>query len=413
MYKMLVVDDEYLVRLGITETVEWKEHDVEIVATAVNGKDGLEKIRELNPDIVISDVKMPVMNGVDMVKKLHEENFDGVMIMLSGYNDFEYAKNALEAGIFRYLLKPIDNEELVATVKTACERLEKKRKQDRILADVDISLPVIKQKLVDDIFHGVTDDSVYSKLSLYDLPIIDKGVVVYCKADVTADKVDTDEKVSKALEILQNGILDMLGDHKTIYSRTGKRVAFATDITEVDLLENKLRELLWTYEKQSKILVSIGISKAFGSVLEIGTAFGTAKFLAYNKLFASINSVNVPCGEDTKMYKKHIVDALQYVSKHYRECDLKIKVVADYLFVSESYLMHLFKNELGKTFNACLTEYRIMVAKSLLREEKHRMYEIAELVGYSDMKYFGQVFRKVEGCSPSEYVKKQHEKENT
>lgn len=53
-----------------------------------------------------------------------------------------------------------------------------------------------------------------------------------------------------------------------------------------------------------------------------------------------------------------------------------------------------------------------MVAKRLLREEKHRMYEIAELVGYADMKYFGQVFRKVEGCSPSEYVKKQHEKEN-
>ena len=107
MYKMIVVDDEYIVRLGITETVDWNEHGIEVVATAVNGKDGLEKIRELNPDVVISDVKMPVMNGVEMVKTLHEENFDGMMIMLSGYNDFEYAKNALEAGVFRYLLKPI------------------------------------------------------------------------------------------------------------------------------------------------------------------------------------------------------------------------------------------------------------------------------------------------------------------
>ena len=389
MYKMIVVDDEYLVRLGITETVDWKEQGVEVVATAVNGKDGLEKIRALNPDVVISDVKMPVMSGVEMVKTLHEENFDGMTIMLSGYNDFEYAKSALEAGVFRYLLKPIDNEELIATVKTACEKLEKKRKQERLLADVDISLPVIKQKLVDDIFHGEIDDSVYSKLAL-----------------------DTDEKVGKALAVLQKGVLDMLGDHETIYSRTGKRVAFATDVKEVDLLEGKLREVLRAYEKQSKILVSIGISKVFESVPEISTAFGTAKFLAYNKLFASINSVNVPSDENTKTYKKHIVDALQYVSEHYKECNLKIKDVADHLFVSESYLMHLFKKELGKTFNTCLTEYRIMVAKRLLREEKHRMYEIAELVGYADMKYFGQVFRKVEGCSPSEYVKKQHEKEN-
>lgn len=412
MYKMIVVDDEYLVRLGITETVDWKEQGVEVVATAVNGKDGLEKIRALNPDVVISDVKMPVMSGVEMVKTLHEENFDGMTIMLSGYNDFEYAKSALEAGVFRYLLKPIDNEELIATVKTACEKLEKRRKQERLLADVDISLPVIKQKLVDDIFHGEIDDSVYSKLALYDLPIIDKGVVVYCKADVSTDDVDTDEKVGKALAALQKGVLDMLGDHETIYSRTGKRVAFATDVKEVDLLEGKLREVLRAYEKQSKILVSIGISKVFESVPEISTSFGTAKFLAYNKLFASINSVNVPSDEDTKTYKKHIVDALQYVSEHYKECNLKIKVVADHLFVSESYLMHLFKKELGKTFNTCLTEYRIMVAKRLLREEKHRVYEIAELVGYADMKYFGQVFRKVEGCSPSEYVKKQHEKEN-
>lgn len=83
MYKMIVVDDEYLVRLGITETVDWKEQGVEVVATAVNGKDGLEKIRALNPDVVISDVKMPVMSGVEMVKTLHEENFDGMTIMLS------------------------------------------------------------------------------------------------------------------------------------------------------------------------------------------------------------------------------------------------------------------------------------------------------------------------------------------
>lgn len=404
MYKMIVVDDEYLVRLGIAETVNWADIGVEIVATATNGKEGLEKIREYKPDVIISDVKMPVMNGVEMVKQLHDDNYDGIVVMLSGYNDFDYAKSALEAGVFRYLLKPIDNDELTSAIKTACEKLEKKRKQDRLLSDLDVGLPVIKTKLVDDMFHGEIVDGIRDKLSLYDLPIIEKGIVFYCKADEISDSVDADKRVALALSVLEKEVLDMLGEHKSVYSRTQKRVAFATDVKDVNLLAAKLRQVLKIYEKQSKILVSIGISNPFGSIEEIASAFGTAKYIAYNKLFASINTVNTT-EASARTYKKHIVDALAYISMHYRECELKIKDVAEYLFVSESYLMHLFKKELGKTFNTCLTEYRMMEARRLLEEQKHKVYEIAEMVGYSDTKYFGQVFRKTEGCSPSEYVK--------
>lgn len=405
MYKMIIVDDEYLVRLGITETIDWASIGVEVVATAVNGNDGLEKIREYKPDVIISDVKMPVLSGVDMVKCLRNEGYDGTIVMLSGYNDFDYAQGALEAGVFRYLLKPIDNDELVSVIKLACEKLEKRRKQEQLLADLDVSLPVIKAKLVDDIFHGEKIDNVYAKLSLYDLPVIERGIVFYCKAEFEGDKVGSDKMVEEAITVLEKEILLMLGDHQRIYSRTAKRIAFATDIKEVDLLGVKLKGALKRYEKQCRILFSIGVSNPFASIDGISSAFGTAKYLAYNKLLASINSVNVPTGED-KIYKKHIVEALQYVSAHYKEDDLKIKVVADSLFVSESYLMHLFKKELGKTFNTCLTEYRIMEARKLLEEQKYRVYEIAEMVGYSDMKYFGQVFRKMEGMSPSEYAKK-------
>lgn len=405
MYKMLVVDDEYLVRMGITETVDWASIGAEVIDSAVNGKDGLEKVHTLKPDIIISDVKMPIMSGVQMVTTLHQENYDGIFIMLSGYNDFDYAKSALEAGVFRYLLKPIDNEELLSVVGLAIEKLEKKRKQESILADLDVGLPVIKAKLVNDLFHGIGLDNIRSKLSLYDLPIIEKGIVFYCKAENEEDKVDTDKEIALALSLLEKEILLMLNEHKSVYSCTAKRIAFATDVKDVELLALKLKGVLSLYEKKSKILISIGISNPFNSLDEISSAFGTAKYLAYNKLFTAINSVNV-ANKEAKTYKRHIVEALQYISAHFRECDLKIKVIADSLFVSESYLMHLFKKELGKTFNTCLTEYRIMEARRLLEEQKYRVYEIAEMVGYSDMKYFGQVFRRMEGCSPSEYAKK-------
>ncbi|MGN1040350.1 MAG: response regulator, partial [Candidatus Fimimonas sp.] len=116
MYKMMIVDDEYLVRLGISETIDWASYGVEIVDTAVNGKEGLEKILQQKPDVVISDIKMPVMDGTQLVKALNEQNYDGIVVILSGYNDFQYAKDTLEMGVFKYVLKPIDNDELVQTV---------------------------------------------------------------------------------------------------------------------------------------------------------------------------------------------------------------------------------------------------------------------------------------------------------
>ena len=84
---------------------------------------------------------------------------------------------------------------------------------------------------------------------------------------------------------------------------------------------------------------------------------------------------------------------------------MTVSIVADELYVSESYLMHLFKDTLGMTFNECLTNYRIMMAKRLLLKGSYRINEIANLVGYNDVKYFGQVFKKIVGCTPSDFIK--------
>ena len=154
MYKMLIVDDEYIVRMGISETIEWNNYDIEIVGTAVNGLDALNKIEELKPDIIISDIKMPQMDGIALAGALYDKNYDGIIIILSGYNDFEYAKGTLEKGVFKYLLKPIDNDELVEVVLKAKEKLIKRRKMDMFLSDFDVGIPIIKNSIVDSIFHG-------------------------------------------------------------------------------------------------------------------------------------------------------------------------------------------------------------------------------------------------------------------
>lgn len=416
MYKVLVVDDEYLARVGIKETIDWDAHGITIVDTAVNGKDALDKIERYKPDIIISDIKMPVMDGTQLVASLYERNYDGIIIMLSGYNDFEYAKATLEKGVFKYLLKPVDNDELVSVVLQAAEKLNKQRKIEKYISDFSTGIPVIKSRIVDSLFHGEYDETdIREKMSLYDLPIIEwGGVAVYCKADSSClgNDVERDEMVRKSLNYVKQQILNILVNFKVLYSQTDKRVAFVTDFCDVDALTKSLTSMLRDYEKQFKVLVSIGISSRFEGLNGIAPAFGAAKFIAINRAYA-INSVaTAKNDENDKTYKRHIVEALKYVAEHYADNDLKIKTVADYLYVSESYLMHLFKQELGKTFNTCLTEYRIMIAKRLLVEQKYKVYEIAEMVGYLDMKYFGQVFRKLENCTPGEYVRKQNEKKS-
>jgi len=94
----------------------------------------------------------------------------------------------------------------------------------------------------------------------------------------------------------------------------------------------------------------------------------------------------------------------RFIAEKRKEKGLTQAEVAGALYVSDSHLMHLFKEDLGKTFNEYLTEYRIAQAKKMLRERKLRVYEVAYAVGYSDVKYFGQVFKKYVGCMPSEYA---------
>ena len=126
-YKLITIDDEFLVVRGLKETVDWKSLDVEVVATASNGEEGLKQIRLHKPDLVISDIRMPVMGGLSLAQTLAEEEFDCALIIYSGYSDFDYVSTAMEYGVTRYLLKPIDSEVLIEKVREVLQKLEQER----------------------------------------------------------------------------------------------------------------------------------------------------------------------------------------------------------------------------------------------------------------------------------------------
>lgn len=118
MFKVLIAEDEEMLRKGLRYTYDWNKADCIVVGEACNGKDGIDKIKELDPDIVIVDINMPIMDGITMIKNSRDE-YTYSAIILSGYDEFEYAKKAIHLGVTEYLLKPVDNGQLLEALEKA------------------------------------------------------------------------------------------------------------------------------------------------------------------------------------------------------------------------------------------------------------------------------------------------------
>ncbi len=136
MFKVLVIDDEPAVRRGMPNVIDWNKYGYCVCGTAEDGVEGLEKIKKLKPDVVLLDINMPRMNGLDLVQKLNKEHINVKIVLLSGFAQFEYAQEAIKYGVDAYLLKPIDENELILLLEkyTFLHDSEKKEEQQFLLS---------------------------------------------------------------------------------------------------------------------------------------------------------------------------------------------------------------------------------------------------------------------------------------
>lgn len=132
MYKVLIVDDEPIVKIALRSIINWNDYGYSICATASDGKEALSLAKKHSPDLIITDLKMPVMDGISLIKALNEQNFPGEILVISNYDDFEYVRSALVLGAVDYILKvSIEEENLTRYLKTITERLNSTRLDDR------------------------------------------------------------------------------------------------------------------------------------------------------------------------------------------------------------------------------------------------------------------------------------------
>jgi len=138
MYTMLIADDEKWVRERIISFFKWKKINVSIVSEAADGEEALALSKQLKPDIIISDIRMPGLNGLDFLKSLNKEGVNARVIIISGYGDFEYAQKAIKLGVADYILKPVENAVLINAVKKCIRQIEAEAFKNKIIEDAGV-----------------------------------------------------------------------------------------------------------------------------------------------------------------------------------------------------------------------------------------------------------------------------------
>ena len=150
MYKMMIVDDERLIREGLSK-LNWKQYGIEIRAVCKNGLEAVEKIKEDIPDIIMFDICMPIMDGLELATYINKNHPDINMVVLSGYSDFTYAKECIKLGVFDYILKPIDSDQLSSAFRRVVKLLAEEK--DKIRQN-DISEEIIKETIAEKLVQG-------------------------------------------------------------------------------------------------------------------------------------------------------------------------------------------------------------------------------------------------------------------
>lgn len=158
MYKVIIIDDEEPVREAIKILGKWEELHIKEIIEALNGKEGIELVRQKKPDIVIVDMKMPEMDGMTFLKILEEEHPEIQSIVLSGYNSFEYTRQAIKSKVADYLLKPVNKDELNSALSKCINNISKKREEQHIRIEnnimLNMTIPVLKERIFISIIDG-------------------------------------------------------------------------------------------------------------------------------------------------------------------------------------------------------------------------------------------------------------------
>lgn len=303
MYKVLLVDDESVVREKISQLINWEQYDVNLIGSCSNAIEAMDIVLQNKPDIIITDIKMPVMNGIEFIKQVKSQGIESEFIILSGYNEFEFAKGAMSENVRHYILKPCSEEEieeaLVKVISDITERrIAKKYSEEDIVSIQEEFAKCITNGEMQNIYNGV-----WKLFHTYDrnlaIMVCTKVLLKYFYARLLDTNCLTDMLneiyVTKEIDILVNKISEVICDLKKV---DGKNENFIDKI--INYINENLDDSNLTLKWCAKELVFMNedyVSRAFTK--QIGENFST--YLNRKRIERAKNLLSV-MGEDGRIY---------------------------------------------------------------------------------------------------------------
>ncbi|MDS0524230.1 response regulator [Clostridium sp. SHJSY1] len=396
MWRLVIADDENKIRKGIKKLLEWHEFNIDIVGEAEDGEIALKVVKEKAPDIVLLDINMPFLNGLNLLEKLSSINFKGIVIIISGYDDFSYAQKALQFNVFDYVLKPVNRKNLEEIIVKAVNKLNELKKENNYInwmkKQLDENNHLLKKNMLREWLNNrINDEELLRELKYFNINFGENIGIIVVKI-VKKLNINIIEKKWDS-ELLEFAISNLLGEKfrdlnmKFIFEDEKKNVVLVGKIDSIEkwiTIEKKLETEISEYLKCNVIIEQGNVS---GGVLKVKDIYSNI-----------VNNVN-----EKKKYNPIVLFAIKYMEENYYLNHLNINEISDKLEVTSSYLSKLLKKETGLSFIDYLTKIRIKKAMYIMEDPTIKIYDVAELIGYSNQHYFCKAFKKVLGISPTEY----------
>ncbi|MDO4326620.1 MAG: response regulator [bacterium] len=285
---LLVVDDEAEIRSGLRNSISWEQYGVRLIGTACNGAEALEKIRWYEPDIVITDIQMPVINGLELIRQAKEEGHDCSFIVLSGFDDFQYAQKAIRYGVSDYLLKPILLPELTGILNRLTSEILTRRafrsEELSTLKDLrEAHVAIRKNQLIPELLRAEISKSELDDILLdYGLPLRDDTCTVsLIQLFHPRREAEDEEENPHKLNILKQNLESRLKDRFCIVTQTTDSLLFLlSNVPSNDQIPASFRTLLESYvhdmREEMNVHLFASIGKPTDSLLNLAPSYQTA-----------------------------------------------------------------------------------------------------------------------------------------
>ncbi|WP_138494698.1 response regulator transcription factor [Paenibacillus pinistramenti] len=381
---ILIADDERAIREGIKRTIlqAFPEHAVDVAETTAEAAELLGSKRF---DLVLTDILMPGISGLEFMRMSKHRYPFVKWVVISAHNEFSYAQEAVRLGARDYLLKPIGKKRLAELIG----ELEEEIRQEKSLFREEELLKSNLKYLREGVFQRLASGLDTGNLSLE--PFIED----YPRFHLILVQLDAGERNANLEHFIMENVLSELidrcgGGFVVSYDRQSVLGLFKpASPAKLEQLQQQLKEHMNHYLRVPYQIRVSGESNDIRSVPQMISGMRKPS--------------PVKLTEPAKGTGETAIDiALDYINEHYNE-DLSLERVASVVFLNPVYFSQLFKQKTGQGYKEYVISLRLEHAKKLLQNPSFRLAEIAEQIGYQDMRHFTQVFRKKFGLTPTEY----------